>query len=202
MQPLPPNLDHFLDAATASRLAALIDPARAMERISERTGAVHRDTVYLTVVDRDLMAVSLIYSVFHSFGSGLASSRFGINFHNRGSAFSLTEGHPNELVGGRRPLHTIIPAMLRRNGRVIMPFGVMGGQYQAVGHVRVVSGMADYGMNPQQALDSPRCFPEDGELQLERGYGTAVRKGLSGTGPQCGDAGETAWRGSGDPDRP
>ena len=176
------GLDHVLDAGTASRLAALIDPARAMDRVAERTGAVHKDTVYLTVVDRDLMAVSLIYSVFHSFGSGLASSRFGINFHNRGSAFSLTEGHPNELVGGRRPLHTIIPAMLRRNGRVVMPFGVMGGQYQAVGHMRVVSGMADYGLNPQQALDVPRCFPEDGELRLERRYGPQVRKGLAELG--------------------
>ena len=176
------ELDHVLDSGTANRLAALIDPAKAMDRVAERTGAVHRDTVYLAVVDRDLMAVSLIYSVFHSFGSGLASSRFGINFHNRGSAFSLTEGHPNELVGGRRPLHTIIPAMLRWNGRVVMPFGVMGGQYQAVGHARVVSCMSDYGMNPQQALDSPRCFPEDGELQLERGYEAPVRKGLAELG--------------------
>ena len=159
-------------------MAELIDPAKTMQCVPVRTEAVHRDTVLLTVVDRDLMAVSMIYSIFHSFGSGLASSRFGINFHNRGAGFCLTEGHPNELAGGKRPLHTLIPAMLRRDGRVVMPFGVMGGQYQAVGHARIVSSMADYGMNPQQALDSPRCFPEDGELQLERGYSAQVRQGL------------------------
>ncbi len=176
------RLDHMLDPDTASRLADLIDSTKAMTRVPSKTGAVHRDTVLLTVVDRDLMAVSLIYSIFHSFGSGLASGRFGINFHSRGAGFCLTEGHPNELEGGKRPLHTIIPAMLRKHGRVIMPFGVMGGQYQAVGHARVVSGMADFGMNPQEALDSPRCFPEDGELQLERGYGQEVRQGLARLG--------------------
>ena len=68
------------------------------------TEAVHRETIYLTVVDRDRMAVSLIYSVYHSFGSGLASSRFGINFQNRGAGFTLTEGHPNEANGGKRPI--------------------------------------------------------------------------------------------------
>ncbi len=176
------RLEYLLDSKTALRLAELIDPAKTMQCVPVRTEAVHRDTVLLTVVDRDLMAVSMIYSIFHSFGSGLASSRFGINFQNRGAGFCLTEGHPNELSGGKRPLHTLIPAMLRRDGRVVMPFGVMGGQYQAVGHARIVSSMADYGMNPQQALDSPRCFPEDGELQLERGYSAEVRQGLAELG--------------------
>ena len=78
--------------ATAERLAALIDPGRALPSPAAAAEAVHRETVYLCVVDRDRMAVSLIYSTFHSFGSGLASARFGINFHSRGAGFTLTPG--------------------------------------------------------------------------------------------------------------
>ena len=164
------RLDHLLSADTAARLAALIDPDKPLQAVAEQTAAVHRETVLLVVVDRDLMAVSMIYSIFHSFGSGIASSRFGVNFQNRGAGFTLAEGHPNELEGGKRPMHTIIPAMLARNGKVVMPFGVMGGQYQAAGHARFITNLVDYGMHPQQALDGPRSFPEEGELRLERGY--------------------------------
>ena len=103
---------------------------------------MHRETVYLCVVDRDRMALSLIYSTYHAFGSGLASARFGINFHSRGAGFSLAPGHPNEAAGGKRPMHTIIPAVLRRDGRVVMPFGVMGGAYQPAGHVRFLTNLS------------------------------------------------------------
>jgi gamma-glutamyltranspeptidase / glutathione hydrolase len=177
------RLDHLLSPATASRLAALIDPDRAGTDPSPRTEAIHRDTIYITVVDRDRMAVSLIYSVYHSFGAGLASDKFGINFQNRGAGFNLTPGHPNEAGGGKRPMHTIIPAMLRKKGRVIMPFGVMGGAYQPTGHVRVISNLADYGMELQSALDAPRSFMGEGEgLELERGYPQAVRMALAAMG--------------------
>ena len=97
------RLDHMLSPDTAARLAALIDPARAMAQPGKLSEAVHRETIYLTVVDRDRMAVSLIYSVFHSFGAGLASTKFGINFQNRGAGFTLTEGHPNEAGGRQAP---------------------------------------------------------------------------------------------------
>ena len=121
-----PRLDHLLSPDTAAKLAALIDPHRAMVSAAPLTEAVHKDTIYITVVDRDRMAVSLIYSIFRGFGAGLASARFGINFQNRGAGFTLAEGHPNELAPGKRPMHTIIPGMLRKAGRVTMPFGVMG----------------------------------------------------------------------------
>jgi gamma-glutamyltranspeptidase/glutathione hydrolase len=176
------RLPHLLSQDTADRLAALIDPARAAPAPDPRAEAVHRETIYLTVVDRDHMAVSLIYSVYHSFGSGLASPRFGINFQNRGAGFTLAEGHPNEAGGGKRPMHTIIPAMLRREGRVVMPFGVMGGAYQACGHARLVTNLVDFGLDPQSAIDAPRCFSGEDGLEVERGYPEAVRAALAARG--------------------
>jgi gamma-glutamyltranspeptidase/glutathione hydrolase len=171
---MPAGLEPMLADARVAGLARLIDPQRALPDVRRAAGAVHRDTIYLCVVDRDRMAVSLIYSVFWGFGSGLASRRFGINFQNRGAGFTLEKGHPNELGPDKRPLHTIIPAMLRQGGRVTMPFGVMGGQYQAAGHVRLVSNIVDFGLDPQGAIDGPRSFVEEGALVLERGYDEAV----------------------------
>ncbi|MDR9393404.1 MAG: gamma-glutamyltransferase family protein [Roseovarius sp.] len=176
------RLDHMLSPETAAQLAALIDPGKAMPAAAPLTEAVHRDTVYITVVDKDGMAVSLIYSIFHGFGSGLASGKFGILFQNRGAGFTLQPGHPNELAGGKRPMHTIIPGMLSENGRVMMPFGVMGGAYQPCGHSRFVSNLRDFGMDPQTAIDAPRCFSDSGKLKVERGYDDAVRRELASMG--------------------
>ena len=175
------DLHRFQAPETADRLAALIDMKRAMPDPAPLTEAVHRDTVYLTVVDEDGMAVSLIYSIFAEFGSGLASDRFGVLFHNRGAGFSMAEGHPNEVGPGKRPLHTIIPAFLRTEGAT-MPFGVMGGAYQATGHARFVSNLTDFGMAPQDAIDAPRCFSTPEGLQVERGYREDVRADLAGRG--------------------
>ena len=177
-----PRLDHMLADDTAAALAALIDPGRAMASARAMSGAVHKDTVYITVVDRDRMAVSLIYSIFHSFGSRLATDRFGILFHNRGAGFTLEPGHTNEAAGGKRPMHTIIPAMLRQGDKVVMPFGVMGGQYQAAGHGRMLTNIVDFGLDPQAAIDAPRSFPEDGGLYLETGHDAAVAEALAAKG--------------------
>jgi gamma-glutamyltranspeptidase/glutathione hydrolase len=143
---------------------------------------VHKDTIYITVVDKDGMAVSLIYSIFHGFGSGIASDKFGILLQNRGAGFTLEEGHVNELQGGKRPMHTIIPGMIRQNGKVMMPFGVMGGAYQPNGHARLVSNLTDFGMDPQTAIDAPRAFTDKGVLNVERGYSDDVRAKLSDMG--------------------
>ena len=174
--------ERLTDPETARRLAALIRPDAVLPDPAPLTEAVHRDTVYITVVDRDRSAVSLIYSIFHGFGSGIASDKFGILLHNRGAGFTLTQGHPNEYGAGKRPLHTIIPAMLREGGRVTMPFGVMGGAYQPTGHARVLSNIADYGMDPQAAVDAPRAFADGGVLKLERGYPDATRRALAALG--------------------
>ena len=176
------RMDHMLASETATRLAQLIDPRVPMDDPRRTSDSVHKETVYLTVVDRDRMSVSMIYSIFHSFGSGLASSRFGINFQNRGAGFTLEKDHPNEARGGKRPLHTIIPAFLRKEGEFIMPFGVMGGQYQPAGHLRFVANLANYGMTPQEAIEGPRSFPEDGWLNLERTYSASVRQRLERMG--------------------
>jgi gamma-glutamyltranspeptidase/glutathione hydrolase len=176
------RLDYMLSMETAQKLAALIDPAKAMPAAAPLTEAVHKDTIYITVVDRDGMAVSLIYSIFHGFGSGIASDKFGILLQNRGAGFTLEEGHPNELAGGKRPMHTIIPGMLKKNGRVTMPFGVMGGAYQSTGHARFVSNLIDFGMDPQSTLDAPRAFSEAGTMKVERGYSDAVRQQLTDMG--------------------
>jgi gamma-glutamyltranspeptidase/glutathione hydrolase len=177
-----PRLDHMLSPETALKLAALIDPKRAMAQAAPLTEAIHKDTIYITVVDRNRMAVSLIYSVFWGFGSGLASQKFGINFQNRGAGFSLTPGHANELGGGKRPMHTIIPGMLRKNGNVIMPFGVMGGAYQPCGHARFVTNLVDFGMDVQQAIDIPRCFSGTEGMLVETGYSPQVCADLSAMG--------------------
>jgi gamma-glutamyltranspeptidase/glutathione hydrolase len=176
------RLDHMLSPETAARLAALIDPKRAMAAAQPLTEAVHRDTIYITVVDRERMAVSFIYSIFHGFGSGIASEKFGILLQNRGAGFTLEAGHPNELAGGKRPMHTIIPGMLAENGRVILPFGVMGGAYQSTGHARLVSNIVDFGMDVQTAIDAPRAFADPAGLKLERGFAPEVAQTLADLG--------------------
>lgn len=176
------RLDHLLSQKTADQLAGLIDPKRAMADPRKRSEAIHKDTVYLTVVDKDRMAVSMIYSIFHSFGSGLADPVSGVLFQNRGAGFTLEKGHPNEANPGKRPMHTIIPAMLERPGKYLMPFGVMGGAYQPVGHAHVVGNLVDFGMNPQQAIDCPRSFSDQGVLKLEAVFPDETKADLKARG--------------------
>ena len=142
----------------------------------------HEDTVYLCVVDRDGLAVSLINSIFHSFGSTLCAPQSGVLLHNRGAGFSLDRGHPNLIAPGKRPMHTIIPGMLTQDGALAGPFGVMGGQYQASGHVALLSNLLDRGLDAQAALDAPRSFAFGGELDLESGYAPVIDEDLAARG--------------------
>ncbi|MGB7242190.1 MAG: gamma-glutamyltransferase, partial [Sulfitobacter sp.] len=107
------QLERMLSLDVATKLAGLIDPGKAMASAAPLTETVHKDTIYITVVDADGMSVSLIYSIFNGFGSGIASEKFGILLQNRGAGFNLIPGHPNEAMGGKRPMHTIIPGMIR-----------------------------------------------------------------------------------------
>lgn len=176
------RLQYMLSSELAGQLAGLIQSNKVIPAPAPLTEAIHRDTVYITVVDKDRMAVSLIYSIFHSFGSGIASEKFGILLQNRGAGFSLQAGHPNEMAGGKRPMHTIIPAMLTQNGQVLTSFGVMGGAYQPCGHVRFVTNMLNFEMPPQAAIDAPRCFADSGKLRVERGYPTETCQALADLG--------------------
>lgn len=147
-------------------LRARIDMQKA-SAIEDFDMPVHRDTVYVTVVDAEGNAISLINSIFFAFGSGIYSPHAGVLLQNRGFGFSLTEGHANAIGPGKLPFHTIIPAMLFKDGRPVMSFGVMGGQYQALGHVHILSQIVDHGLDVQMASDQPRSFFIDGAISLE-----------------------------------
>ena len=175
-------LERLLDPSYAAGLRALIDPERALPALPPPLLAAHADTVYLTVVDRERNAVSLINSLFEGFGSGLVCPETGVLFHNRGMCFSLDPRHPNAIAPGKRPLHTIIPALALQDGRPAIAFGVMGGHYQPVGQVQVLTGVMDFGLDPQQALDAPRSFAYGGELQVEPGVPAATVAALTRRG--------------------
>ncbi|WP_411034065.1 gamma-glutamyltransferase [Shinella sp. BYT-45] len=160
-------VEELLSDALADRLAGMIDLRRALTDLPPFDMPLHRDTVYISVVDRERNAVSFINSVFDSFGTGLVAPRSGVVLHNRGQSFSLKPGHPNAVAPSKRPLHTIIPGMVTRDGRVEMPFGVMGGYYQALGHAHLISKVFDYGMDLQEAIDLPRLIPRPGGTRVE-----------------------------------
>ncbi|MFN0264886.1 gamma-glutamyltransferase [Tepidamorphus sp. 3E244] len=147
----------LLSDATVDALRSRIDMnARIADPGTPDTSGT--DTVYISCVDENRMAVSLINSIFKTFGSCIATPKTGIILQNRGAGFVLTPGHPNCIAGGKRPLHTLIPGMMKADGKVTHSFGVMGGQYQACGHAHVVTNMVDYGMDVQAAIDFPRIF--------------------------------------------
>lgn len=178
----------LLDKNYAKALAERIDPDQAMADLPPPLLEPHPDTVYLTVVDRDLNAVSLINSVYDGFGSGLVCSESGVLFHNRGRAFRLDPGHPNAVAPAKRPMHTIIPALAFRGGELWCSFGVMGGNYQPVGHAHLITRLVDDRLDPQAALDAPRIMAYPDDLEAEAGVGRAARRGLALRGHRVVDA--------------
>ncbi|ASI69709.1 gamma-glutamyltransferase [Diaphorobacter nitroreducens] len=171
----------LLDPAYLRQRAALIDPQRAGQYPAGQPGS--GGTVYLCTADSEGRMVSFIQSNFKGFGSGVVVPGTGIALHNRGMGFVTTPGHPNQVAGGKRPMHSIIPAFVTRGGQPHMAFGVMGGNMQAQGHVQMVLREAVEGLNPQACSDAPRWRINDaGALTLEHTVPAAVVDGLRALG--------------------
>ena len=163
---------------------ARINMDKALSQPVESALPEHRDTVYLTVVDKDRNVCSFINSVFSSWGCGLVAGSTGTILNNRGSSFTLEEDHYNRIEPNKRPMNTIIPAMVYRDGKPVLSFGVMGGHYQAMGQTYVLSNWIDYGMDIQEAIDAARFMLYNGELQVESGVPETTRAGLLAKGHQ------------------
>jgi gamma-glutamyltranspeptidase/glutathione hydrolase len=186
-------VEELISKAYAARRGKLIDPARANPHPTAGD-PFQADTIYLTVVDKDFNAVSLIQSNFHGFGSYHVPGDLGFPLQNRGCLFALDETHANCLAPGKRPFHTIIPAFITRDGKPWLSFGLMGGDMQAQGHVQMVCNLIDFGMDVQEAGDAPRFRhfgsseptgqPADGggSVGLESGFSPEVRRALEAKG--------------------
>ena len=173
---------HMLSDAFADTLAKRIDRKRRLADLGPIPKPQGTDTTYLTVADNSGQVVSFINSLFAGFGSGIVTKKTGIVLQNRGSGFVLTPGHPNCIAPGKRPMHTLVPALATRNGKPWLSFGVMGGAYQPLGHAAVLSNRLDCGLDIQQAIDAPRMFYEDGKLRVEAGVPLSTRDALSELG--------------------
>jgi gamma-glutamyltranspeptidase/glutathione hydrolase len=170
----------LLDSDYFAKRAKLIDLKKAQ---SPTFGIPSSDTVYLTAADENGMMVSFIQSNYMGFGSGIVIPDTGISMQNRGAGFSLKEGHPNRVDGGKRPYHTIIPAFATKDGQPIMSFGVMGGHMQPQGHAQMMIRIFAYGQNPQTACDAPRWQVFGGlNVGIEPGVDTNVLDDLRSRG--------------------
>lgn len=174
------DIDHMrvtpqrlLDPAYLDARASQIDMQRANPHPTALGAS--EDTVYLTTADERGMMVSMIQSNYRGFGSGIVVPGTGISLQNRGNGFTLEKGHPNQVAGGKRPYHTIIPGFVTREGKPQMSFGVMGGHMQAQGHFQMMLRIFSYAQNPQAASDAPRwLLMENGIVAVERGFDAAI----------------------------
>lgn len=181
----------------AQKRRALINPDKAAKRYD--AGVVEGDTIYLTVADKDGNMVSLIQSNYRGMGSGMTPPELGFILQNRGELFTLAPNHFNTYEPKKRPFHTIIPAMVTRNNKPWLSFGVMGGATQPQMHAQIVVNLIDFGMNLQEAGDAPRfihvgsssptgaLMKDGGELSMETGFATEVRRTLYERGHQLSD---------------
>jgi gamma-glutamyltranspeptidase/glutathione hydrolase len=183
-------VEQLLDKKHAAERAKLIgERANCKPQASQLPGitdAKGKDTIYMTVIDKDGNIVSLIQSNYAGFGSGLVPKNGGFMLQNRGALFTLEPNQPNTLAGHKRPLHTIIPSFMEK-GDIRIGYGIMGGWNQAQAHAQFVSDIADYGMNIQQALEAGRFTKSsfDGcDVQIEELVPEKTRTELIALGHQ------------------
>ena len=188
-------IDKLLSEAYAEKRLKLFNPERANRVIPYNDSILEKgDTIYLTVVDKDRNMVSFIQSNYAGFGSGMVPDGVGFCLQDRGALFSLEEGHANVFEPGKRPFHTIIPAMVTMDGIPVFTFGVMGGAMQPQGHVQVLLNIIEFGMNLQEAGDAARFrhsgssqpdygkMTDGGTVHLESGVTPQVVRELMGKG--------------------
>lgn len=197
---VPPDLlEMLLSKDYAARRRKEIDPNRAARDYKAARPASAQpssgdelrgtgDTVYLTAADREGNVISLIQSLYENFGAAIVAGETGIVLHNRGSLFTLREGHPNRVGPGKRPMHTLVPAMVLKAGRPWLSFGVMGGDMQPQGHVQVLVNLIDFGMNVQEAGEAARVRHTARGLAVETGIDAAARYGLTARGHRLIDS--------------
>ena len=171
----------MLDPSYLKTRAKLIDMKRAQDfgHGTPPSGG----TVYLAAADASGMMVSMIQSNFNGFGSGVVVPGTGISLQNRGSGFNVIKGHPNCVAPRKRPFQTIIPGFVTKEGQPVMTLGLMGGSMQPQGHTQLMVRMADYGQNPQAAIDAPRFRIVQGlDVNVEPGFSPAVLEDLTRRG--------------------
>jgi gamma-glutamyltranspeptidase / glutathione hydrolase len=176
-------LQGLISKSYAESRRSLISPDRTIRSAQHGIPEIKGDTVYLAVTDAQGNSVSFINSLFEGFGSGIVVDGTGICLQNRGSLFSLEEGHPNCIAPHKRPYHTIIPAMIFKDDRLFLTFGVMGGFMQPQGHVQVLANIIDFNMDIQSAIDAPRFrYIRDENCAFESGINEDVVKKLEKIG--------------------
>jgi gamma-glutamyltranspeptidase / glutathione hydrolase len=153
------------------------------------------DTIYLTAADGQGNVISLIQSLYDAFGSGVVAGETGIVLQNRGALFTLEAGHPNRVAPGKRPFHTLVPAMVMKDGRPWLSFGVMGGDMQPQGHVQVLLNLIEFGMNVQEAGEAARYRLAGSSVALETAIGADARAGLTARGHTLRPSGFGMWGG-------
>ncbi len=169
---------HAAESYKAGVIPGVPTTAPIAEALQNFTGMDRGDTIYMTAADGKGNFVSLIQSLFSDFGSGVVAGDTGILLHNRGSAFNLTPGSPDQIAPHKRPLHTLIPAFVMKDGKPWFSFGVMGGDHQAQGHTQVLLNAIDFGMNVQEAGEAARVTHGNNGLLVESNVPEAVRAAL------------------------
>ena len=184
------------DDYAKKRRAQIGDRARTYDAGEISAG----ETIYMTVADKNGTMISLIQSNYRGMGSGMAPPKLGFMLQDRGELFSLKRGQANTYEPGKRPFHTIIPAFITKDGKPFVSFGVMGGDFQPMGHTQIVMNLIDFGMNLQEAGDAPRwdhtggaspmgkTTTDTGMIRTESGIPYSTIRGLMGRGHRIGTA--------------